>query len=248
MKVDLSGQVAIITGGSRGIGNGIAVALAENGAACIITGRNTERLKKAEKALQAIQPACKGVALNVEARGEVDALAKEIYETFGRIDILVNNAGITDDQLLLRMKEDQWDRVMETNLKGTFNCTRASIKYMLKKRSGRVINISSVIGLMGNPGQANYAASKAGIIGFTKAVAREFARKQITVNAIAPGYIVTDMTEKMEEKARKGIISLIPLARLGSIEDVANAALFLSSEAASYITGHVLNVSGGLYI
>jgi 3-oxoacyl-[acyl-carrier protein] reductase len=248
MKVDLSGRIAVITGGSRGIGYGIASVFAENGATCVITGRNSERLKKAGEALQAIQPDCKGMVLNVEARGEVDTLARKIYETFGRIDILVNNAGITDDQLLLRMKEAQWDRVMETNLKGTFNCTRAMIKYMLKKRSGRVINISSVIGLMGNPGQANYAASKAGIVGFTKAVAREFARKQITVNAIAPGYIVTDMTEKMEEKARKGIISLIPLARLGSIEDVANAALFFSSEAASYITGHVLNVSGGLYI
>ncbi len=248
MKVDLKGQTAIITGGSRGIGYGIAVALAENGATCIITGRNEERLKQAEKALQVLEPSCRGMHLQVENLKNAETLAKAVYEKYGRIDILVNNAGMTSDQLLLRMQEEQWDRVIETNLKGVFNCTKAVARYMLKKRYGRIINISSVIAFMGNPGQANYAASKAGIIGFTKAVARELARKQITVNAVAPGYIQTDMTEKMEQKAKDGILSLIPQGRLGRVEDVAQAVLFLASEAASYITGHVLNVSGGLYI
>ncbi len=248
MKVDLKGQVAVVTGGSRGIGRGIAEILARNGATCVVTGRNTQRLKEVETALREIEPSCRAMPLHVEVLADVEAFAKEIYGTLGRIDILVNNAGITDDQLLLRMKEEQWDRVLETNLKGVFNCTKAVARYMLKKKYGRIVNISSVIALMGNPGQANYAASKAGIIGFTKAVARELARKQITVNAIAPGYIQTDMTDAMEEKAKEAILSLIPQGRLGQVVDVANAVLFLVSEAASYITGHVLNVSGGLYI
>ncbi len=248
MKVDLKGQVAIVTGGSRGIGRGIAEILARNGATCVVTGRNAQRLKEVETALREIEPSCRAVPLHVEALADVEAFAKEIYGTLGRIDVLVNNAGITDDQLLLRMKEEQWDRVLETNLKGVFNCTKAVARYMLKKKYGRIVNISSVIALMGNPGQANYAASKAGIIGFTKAVARELARKQITVNAIAPGYIQTDMTDAMEEKAKEAILSLIPQGRLGQVVDVANAVLFLVSDAASYITGHVLNVSGGLYI
>jgi len=248
MKVDLKNQIAIITGGSRGIGYGIASLLASNGATCIITGRNESRLKQAEKTLQATEPSCRGMKLSVESIKDAETLAKIAYEEFGRIDILVNNAGITSDQLILLMKEEQWDRVIETNLKGVFNCTKAVSRFMLKKRYGRIISISSVIAFMGNPGQANYAASKAGIIGFTKAVARELARKQITVNAIAPGYIQTDMTEGMEQKAKEKILSSIPLGRLGTVEDVANAVLFLASDAASYITGHVLNVSGGLYI
>ncbi len=248
MNVDLKGQVAVVTGGSRGIGRGIAEALARNGATCVVTGRNTQRLKEVEAVLQEIEPTCRGAVLHVEDMAEVAAFAKETFGDLGRIDILVNNAGITDDQLLLRMKEEQWDRVLETNLKGVFNCTKAVARYMLKKKYGRIVNISSVIALMGNPGQANYAASKAGIIGFTKAVARELARKQITVNAVAPGYIQTDMTEKMEDKARDAILSLIPQGRLGRSEDVAGAVLFLVSDAASYVTGHVLNVSGGLYI
>jgi len=248
MKVDLKDRIAIITGGSRGIGYGVASALARNGATCVITGRNGSRLKKAERFLQAIEPSCRGMQLNVEFLRDAEALAKAVYKELGRIDILVNNAGITSDQLLLRMQEEQWDRVIDTNLKGVFNCTKAVARFMLKKRYGRIISISSVIAFMGNPGQANYAASKAGIIGFTKAVAREFARKQITVNAVAPGYIQTDMTKEMEQKAKEGILSLIPQGRLGMVEDVANAVLFLASEASSYITGHVLNVSGGLYI
>ena len=248
MKIDLKGQVAIVTGGNRGIGRGIAEALARNGATCVVTGRNEQRLEETETALQAIEPSCRTAILHVEKMKEVENFAKKLYAGLGRIDILVNNAGITDDQLLLRMKEEQWDRVLETNLKGVFNCTKAVARYMLKKKYGKIVNISSVIALMGNPGQANYAASKAGIIGFTKAVARELARKNITANAIAPGYIQTDMTEKMEGKAKDAILSLIPQGRLGQVEDVANAVLFLVSEAASYITGHVLNVSGGLYI
>ena len=248
MKVNLKGQVAVVTGGSRGIGQGIATMLARNGATSVITGRNEERLKEVVEELQAIEPSCRAEILHVENPANVEAFAKKLYGELEKIDILVNNAGITDDQLLLRMKEEQWDRVIETNLKGVFNCTKAVARYMLKKKYGRIVNISSVIALMGNPGQANYAASKAGIIGFSKAVARELARKNITVNAIAPGYIQTDMTEKMEEKAREAILSLIPQGRLGQVEDVANAVLFLVSDAASYITGHVLNVSGGLYI
>jgi len=248
MNVDLKGQVAVVTGGSRGIGRGIAEVLARNGATCVVTGRNEPHLKEAEAALKALEPSCRAAVLHVEKMKKVENFAKGLYGELGRIDILVNNAGITDDQLLLRMKEEQWDRVLETNLKGTFNCTKAVARYMLKKKYGRIVNISSVIALMGNPGQANYAASKAGIIGFTKAVARELARKQITVNAIAPGYIQTDMTDQMEERAREAILSLIPQGRLGCVEDVANAVLFLVSDAASYVTGHVLNVSGGLYI
>ncbi len=248
MKGDLKGKVAIVTGGSRGIGQGIATVLAQNGATCVITGRDEKRLALAAQALQSLEPACRGFRLHVEKLQEVEEVAKAVFDAYGRIDILVNNAGITSDQLLLRMKEDQWDRVMETNLKGVFNCTKAVARYMLKKRYGRIVNISSVIAFMGNPGQANYAASKAGIIGFTKAVARELARKGITVNAVAPGYIQTDMTEAMEQRARDGILALIPQGRLGTVEDVAQAVLFLASDAASYITGHVLNVSGGLYI
>lgn len=248
MNVDLKGRIAIVTGGSRGIGYGIATTLARNGATCIITGRDKVRLKEAETNLKMIERTCKGMQLSVEALKDAEVMAKAVYDEFGKIDILVNNAGITSDDLLLRMKEEQWDHVIETNLKGVFNCTKAAARFMLKKRYGRIINISSVVAFMGNPGQANYAASKAGIIGFTKSVARELARKQITVNAVAPGYIQTEMTEKMEQKAKEGILSLIPQGRLGLVEDVANAVLFLASEDASYITGHVLNVSGGLYI
>ncbi len=248
MRVDLKGQVAVVTGGSRGIGRRIAEVLARNGASCVVTGRNDQRLRETEECLKALEPSSRAMVLHVEALEEAEALAKSVFDEYGRIDILVNNAGITDDQILLRMKEAQWDRVIETNLKGVFNCTKAIARYMLKRRYGRIINISSVIALMGNAGQANYAASKAGIIGFTKAVARELARKQITVNAVAPGYIQTEMTEKIMQKTKEGIVALIPQGRMGTVEDVAQAVLFLASEEASYITGHVLNVSGGLYI
>jgi 3-oxoacyl-[acyl-carrier protein] reductase len=168
--------------------------------------------------------------------------------TYGKVDILINNAGITRDGLLLRMKNDDWDAVLDTNLKGAFLCTRAAAKYMSKQRSGRIINISSVVGEMGNPGQANYCASKAGLLGLTKSVARELARRNVTVNAVTPGFIVTDMTEDMTDKAREALIEQIPLGRLGEAEDVANAVLFLASDKSSYITGQVLGVNGGMYM
>ncbi|EHQ91431.1 3-oxoacyl-[acyl-carrier-protein] reductase [Desulfosporosinus youngiae] len=243
----LKDRVAIVTGSGRGIGRAIALELAASGAKVVVNYAG--RPDKAEETLEMIRGAG-GEGLVVQAdvsqQADVDRLVRTTLEHFGRIDILVNNAGITRDTLLLRMKEADWDAVMATNLKGVFLCTKAVSKGMLKQRSGAIVNISSVVGLSGNAGQANYAAAKAGIIGFTKSVAKEFASRGIRVNAVAPGYISTDMTEALAEGTQTEILRAIPLGRIGNPEDVAKVVRFLVSPEASYITGQTLSVDGGM--
>lgn len=242
------GKVAIVTGASRGIGRVIALDLAKRGAKVVLSARNVEALESLVAEIAALGGEAAAVAGDVSLSSDADNLISSAVEFFGRVDILVNNAGITRDGLLLRMKDEDWDAVLDINLKGSFLCTRAAAKVMSKQRYGRIINISSVVGEMGNPGQANYAASKAGLLGLTKAVAKEFARRNITVNAVTPGFIVTDMTEALGEKARQELENQIPLGRLGQSEDIANAVAFLASEQSGYITGQVLGVNGGMYM
>ncbi len=247
MKIDLTGRVALVTGGGRGIGRAIAQALAAAGATTVINYRGNS--SAAEETVAAITDAG-GTALAVQAdvsqTPDVDRLVKTTLDTYGRLDILVNNAGITRDTLLLRMKDEDFDQVINTNLRGVFLCTRAVFRPMSKQRGGRIINISSVIGLIGNPGQANYAAAKAGIIGFTKSTAREMAGRNITVNAIAPGFIETEMTGVLDEKTRNAILETIPLGRLGQPEEVAALVCFLASDVAAYITGQTFGIDGGM--
>jgi 3-oxoacyl-[acyl-carrier protein] reductase len=243
----LKEKCAIVTGAGRGIGRAAALKLAELGANIVINYRNSE--KEAEELVREIES--KGskaimVKADVSNYEEAETLVSKAVESFGRVDILVNNAGITKDGLLLRMKENDFDKVIEVNLKGTFNCVKHVSQIMLKQKSGRIINISSVIGLVGNAGQANYAASKAGIIGLTKAVAKELGSRGITVNAVAPGFIETDMTDGLSDKVKTSLLDTVPLKRLGSAEDVANLVGFLASEEAAYITGQVINVDGGM--
>lgn len=243
----LKDKCAIITGGGRGIGKAIALKLAEAGANIVINYRNSE--KEAIELVNEIE--AKGaqallVQADISSFEQCDKLIKSAQERFGKIDILVNNAGITKDTLLLRMKEEDFDKVIQTNLKGTFNCIKHCSAVMLRQKYGRIINISSVIGLVGNAGQANYAASKAGIIGLTKAVAKELGSRGITVNAVAPGFIDTDMTEVLSEKIKDSLMDNIPLKRLGNPSDVANLVAFLASDEAGYITGQVINVDGGM--
>lgn len=243
----LSGKVALVTGASRGIGRHIALSLAEAGADVAVNYAGNEA--KAQEVVDEIKSLGRrafAVRANVASFAEVEAMVKQVTKEFGRLDILVNNAGITRDNLLMRMKEDDWDAVIETNLKGVFNGVKAVSRTMMKQRSGRIINLSSVVGVMGNAGQANYAASKAGIIGLTKSAARELASRGITVNAIAPGFIETDMTAKLEEETQKQLISQIPLGRLGQPQDVARVVRFLASDDAAYITGQTLHVDGGM--
>ena len=243
----LDGKSALVTGGSRGIGRAIAIKLAAEGAAVAI---NYAGNAKAAEEVKSIIEAAGGKAMIVQAdvsNGEsVDAMIKEVVDTFGGIDILVNNAGITRDGLLMRMKEEDWDAVINTNLKGVFYCTKAVSKLMMKKRAGRIVNMASVVGLTGNAGQANYSAAKAGVIGFSKTMAKELASRGITVNMVAPGYIDTDMTSVLPENVREAMVAGIPLGRVGTSEDVANAVLFLVSDNASYVTGQVINVDGGM--
>jgi len=245
----LNDCVAIVTGSGRGIGRAIALELAGAGAKVVVNYAG--RADKAEETVQLIR-AAGGESLAVQAdvsqTAEVDRLMKTTLDHFGKIDILVNNAGITRDSLLLRMKEADWDAVLATNLKGVFLCTKAVSKGMLKQRSGAIVNISSVVGLSGNAGQANYAAAKAGIIGFSKSIAKEFASRGIRVNVVAPGYISTDMTETLAEGTQTEILRAIPLARLGKPEDIAKVVRFLVSPDASYITGQTLCVDGGMEI
>ncbi|MGK2907551.1 MAG: 3-oxoacyl-[acyl-carrier-protein] reductase [Desulfuromonadales bacterium] len=244
----LSDKVAIITGASRGIGRFIAIALAAQGTKIVASARNAEALETLTAEIQALGGDALAVVADVSVEADANNLIDRAVATYGKLDILINNAGITRDGLLLRMKSDDWDAVLDTNLKGAFLCTRAAAKFMSKQRSGRIINISSVVGEMGNAGQANYCASKAGLLGLTKSVARELARRNVTVNAVTPGFIVTDMTENMTDKAREALTEQIPLGRLGEAEDVANAVLFLASDRSSYITGQVLGVNGGMYM
>ena len=244
--MQLAGQVALITGGARGIGREIALLLAREGADCALFDVNEPVLAHTCQEIEALGRRAMGLRVDVTDSSNVDDAVGKVLDKLGRIDILLNNAGITQDGLLIRMDDAQWDRVLAINLKGAFLCTRAVGKVMLKARRGRMINIASIVGLIGNAGQANYAASKAGLIGMTKAVAKELASRGITVNAIAPGFIKTDMTDKLSEDARARLLGYIPMGTLGEARDVAQAALFLAGEGARYVTGHVLVVDGGM--
>jgi len=242
----VAGRVAVITGASQGIGRACALALAEGGARLALAARNEEKLASVVKEAQAKNAEAAAFRMDVSDEESVKSAVKSALERFGKIDILINNAGITKDTLLMRMKRADWDSVIQTNLSGAFFCTQAVIGSMLKQRWGRIINVISVFGQMGQVGQANYAASKAGLIGFTMAMAREVASRHITVNAVAPGYIETAMTEGLSEDLKSKVNEMIPLGRAGTDMDVAHAVRFLASEEASYITGHVLNVNGGM--
>ncbi len=241
-------QVVLITGGTRGIGKEVARAFAQAGAQVILTGRNPDQAQQAAADIRSQGLLAEGMACDVTNQQNVEEIINKILDKHKALDILVNNAGVTKDNLLLRMSEADWDAVIDTNLKGIFICTKIVAKVMLKARKGRIISIASIIGITGNAGQANYAASKAGIIGFTKSVAKELASRGITANAVAPGYIQTDMTSQLKEQVQAEILKSIPLGRFGSPQDVAGACLFLASESASYITGQTLVVDGGMAI
>ncbi len=245
----LKDQVAIVTGGAQGIGKAIGTALAKEGANIVVCDVNLEGSQKTASEFEATYKV-KTLALKMDVTkiAECEDLVKQVMDKFGKVDILVNNAGITKDNLVMRMDDAEWDAVISVNLKGVFNCTKAVCRPMMKARSGRIINIASIVGLMGNAGQANYSASKGGVIAMTKTCAREFASRKILVNAIAPGFIRTPMTDKLTDEQKQNLSKLIPLERLGEAEDVANAALFLASPDSSYITGHVLSVNGGMYM
>ena len=247
-KLKLKGRVALITGAAQGIGKSIALLLAQNGADIVVSDINLERAEETAKEIESIGSQAMAIKVDVANLKNVEQMVEAILEKFGKIDILVNNAGITRDKLILRMTEEDWDAVLNVNLKGTFNCTKVVVRHMAKQRSGKIVSIASVVGEMGNAGQANYSASKAGVIGLTKTIAREFAQRGINVNAIAPGYIETPMTEILPEKVKEELKQLIPMERLGKPEDVAEAVLFLVSEESNYITGQVLNVNGGIYM
>lgn len=239
-------KVAVVTGGGKGIGRAVASLMACGGAKVVLSGRDAAALETACDEIRAKGGEALPVAGDVAKPSDADQLCARTLEAFGRADILVNNAGITRDNLVMRMSEEEWDQVIDTNLKGSFLCIRAFTRPMMKQRWGRIVNVSSVVGLAGNPGQANYVASKAGVIGLTKAVARELASRHITVNAVAPGFIETAMTSGLNEKVREALQAQIPLGRLGSPEDVAHAVAFLCSEEAGYVTGQVLSVDGGM--
>jgi 3-oxoacyl-[acyl-carrier protein] reductase len=245
----LTGKVALVTGASRGIGRAIALTLAEAGADVVVNYAGSEAAADdVVRSIEAMGRKSFKLRANVGNADEAEEMVKATLEAYGRLDILVNNAGITRDNLIMRMKEEEFDQVINTNLKGVFNCIKAVTRPMMKQRSGRIINISSVVGVLGNPGQANYVAAKAGVIGLTKATARELASRGITVNCVAPGFIETDMTDKLPEETRAGLMSQIPLARLGQPEDIAKAVRFLASDDAGYMTGQTLHVDGGMYM
>lgn len=245
----LEGKVAIITGASRGIGKAVALKLAENGADCVVNyaGNETLAAETVSEIEQMGRQALK-IKADVSDSGQVADMIKQALEQFGKIDILVNNAGITRDNLIMRMKESEFDEVIDTNLKGVFHCLKAVTRPMMKQRSGTIINITSVVGSIGNAGQANYAAAKSGVIGLTKTAAKELASRGITVNAVAPGFIDTDMTQKLPEDAISQLKEQIPLNRLGAPDDIAKVVLFLASDAASYMTGQTVHVDGGMYM
>jgi len=244
----LAGKVALVTGAAQGIGKAVALLLARNGANIVVSDINLEKAAETAREIESIGVKAMALKVNVASLDDVEQMTGAILEKFGKIDILVNNAGITRDKLILRMTEEDWDAVLDVNLKGTFHCTKTVVRHMAKQRSGKIVSIASVVGEMGNAGQVNYAASKAGVIGLTKTIAREFAQRGINVNAIAPGYIETPMTEVLPEKVKEELKRLIPMERLGKPEDIAEAVLFLVSEGSNYITGHVLKVNGGIYM
>jgi len=244
----LAGKVALVTGGAQGIGKAVALLLARKGADIVVSDINLEKAEETAREVQDLGRKALATKVDVATFGDVEKMVDTVLTQFGKVDILVNNAGIARDKLILRMTEEDWDAVLNINLKGTFNCTKAVVRHMSKQKYGKIVNIASVVGEMGNAGQGNYAASKAGVIGFTKTIAREFAQRGINVNAIAPGYIETPMTDALPDKVKEELKRLIPLDRLGKPEDVAEAVLFLVSESANYITGQVLNVNGGIYM
>ncbi len=244
----LEGRVALVTGASQGIGKAIALQLAKDGATMALAARNQAKLAGVKAEIEAIGGKAEAFTLDVSSEDAIKTTAKDILARLGAVHILVNNAGVTRDGLVLRMKSADWDDVLTTNLKGAFLLTQALLQPMMKARWGRIINIASVNGELGAPGQANYAASKAGLIGLTKSLAREFASRNITANAVAPGFIETDMTHVLTDDQKKAMLSAVPLARAGTVADIAYAVSFLASEGASYITGHTLDVNGGLYM
>lgn len=245
--MNLTDKVALVTGASGGIGRSVSIALAKAGADVVINySGNLAKAEEVQKEVEALGRKAMVIKADISSADEVSAMMKAAVKSFGKIDILVNNAGITRDGSLLMMKEEDWDAVLNTNLKGVFLCTKTAAKLMLKKKYGRIINIASVVGLIGNAGQANYSAAKAGVIGLTKTSARELAARNITVNAVAPGFIRTKMTDVLPEEVKESMLSQVPLARLGTPDEVADAVLFLASDRASYITGQVISVNGGM--
>ncbi len=244
----LDGKTALVTGASQGIGRAVAALLAKQGARVIVAARSVDKLESLAQEIGAAGGQAYALALDLSQPADVPQRLAALPPEWAEVDVLVNNAGVTADGLFARMSLEQWERVLTTNLTGTFATSREVVRGMMRRRWGRIVNVSSVVGLMGNPGQANYAASKAGMIGFTKALARELGSRNVTVNVVAPGYIVTAMTEVLPEKGRQELESVIALRRLGSVDDVAAAVLYLASEEAGYVTGHVLNVSGGMYM
>ncbi|MFH0924685.1 MAG: 3-oxoacyl-[acyl-carrier-protein] reductase [bacterium] len=246
--MNLKNKVAIVTGGGRGIGKAIALVLAERGANIVLADLDQESLNQTCKEIEGKGVAVLSYKVDISKLDEVEAMIKKTVEKFGQIDILINNAGVTRDNLIMRMKREDWDLVLNINLGGAFNCIKAVTRPMMKKESGRIINISSVVGAMGNAGQANYSASKAGLIGLTKTIAKELASRNITVNAIAPGFIDTEMTKVLPDNVKEEMLRQIPLKRFGSVSDIAEVIAFLCSEAAGYITGQVIHVNGGMYV
>lgn len=243
---NLEGKIAVVTGAAQGIGRDIALTLAQNGCNLAICDKDFEKLETVVKEVESQKRICIGFSVNVANLAEVENMVVKILDKFNRIDILVNNAGITKDNLILRMSEEEWDAVLDVNLKGTFNFIKAVAKYMVKQREGRIVNIASVVGITGNAGQANYSSSKAGVIGLTKSIAKELASRNITVNAVAPGFIKTAMTEKLPEAVKNAMLDRIPLKRFGEARDIANGVLFFVSNESSYITGQVLTIDGGM--
>ena len=243
----LNGKLVLVTGASRGIGNAIALTLGAAGASVIGTATSEEGAKNISKTFSENNILGKGMKLNVTDNEQISNVLKAVTEEYGTVDILINNAGITRDNILLRMKEDEWDDIIDTNLSSVYKMSKAVLRGMIKKRSGRIISITSVVGATGNAGQSNYAAAKAGIMGFTKSLAREVGVRGITVNAIAPGFIKTDMTDALTDEQKEALASQIPLARLGTVDEIAQSVLFLADESGSYITAQTLHINGGMY-
>ncbi len=246
--MDFSGKVSVVTGASQGIGEAIALDLAQNGAEIVLVDIQKEKLDNVARKIADSGGKASSYEADVSNTGQVEDLVGALIRNHGSVHHLINNAGITRDNLLMRMKEEEWDSVMAVNLKGVFNFSKALIRHMIRNRYGRIVNISSVVGLTGNPGQANYSASKAGVLGFTKSLAREVASRGITVNAVAPGFIQTAMTESLPEEVQKQFLGVIPMGRFGTPQEVAQAVRFLVSDQASYITGQVININGGMFM